>query len=299
MRTITTRTPRRRACHGTRKGATRALTATRGAPTCASPSLCERSSRKRRLCGTRRCSSLAMDRMTSVLPRTRGRRRRGVPHCVGLEHNSHLQVARVTRIHSNRYLYDAATRTSSLEWYEKAPHGCTNDCAPNLCKSTAVRRIIRESALVNPVVVYGGDGWNDLCPYMDGVRVRDHFFGRANYSFHQRLLKEDQESSSHASYLRAQLHLWEDSEALVRGVREVLVVPSAVLPPLMLFQDDPSNTFRRGTLAKRLPALLRRAVRNCTTYFPGFPTSDVAARLEKLRNAVERDGVFVLLIFLI
>ncbi|KAG5511192.1 hypothetical protein JKF63_07134 [Porcisia hertigi] len=158
------------------------------------------------------------------------------------------------------------TRKSRVCWYE--PHGHQCQCClaagkPNMCKSLIMERLLQTTSLIDPTVIFVGDGANDYCPVLNVLRPRDYMFARRDYPIHHILAGELPWASGKSSDVGGCCHigLWKDAAEL----RELFQLalgrhPGARLPTLVRFRDAAEKEFRSVTMAKRIPAVLRRTL---------------------------------------
>lgn len=94
-------------------------------------------------------------------------------------------------------LYNKAhTRRCRLGWYEPHSHNCSLCLAngrPQMCKSRIMHRILATTRLIDPTIIYIGDGLNDYCPVLNVLRPRDYVLVRSGYALHTILSQKQQQ----------------------------------------------------------------------------------------------------------
>lgn len=143
-------------------------------------------------------------------------------------------------------------RRSRLQWYDH--HQCPQCLAagrPNICKSQIIQRILHNSHLIDPTIIFVGDGCNDYCPVRNVLRPRDYVFARSGFALHKRLSEEP--------WGCCHVRLWSDAVGL-KGCFEVALAPSRRLPTLVRFRDVAEAEFRSKTIHKRLPGIVQRVL---------------------------------------
>ncbi|XP_021949604.1 probable phosphatase phospho2 isoform X2 [Folsomia candida] len=91
-------------------------------------------------------------------------------------------------------------------------------CPKNLCKGSALEEHIKSSSF--SVVVYVGDGHNDICP---GIKLsdQDFLFARRGYSLEKilNLGKVKGKRKTEINFdIKAQIHFWEDATSILNVV---------------------------------------------------------------------------------
>ncbi|GET85923.1 hypothetical protein, conserved [Leishmania tarentolae] len=160
------------------------------------------------------------------------------------------------------------TRKSRVCWYE--PHGHQCKCClaggkPNMCKSIIIERLLQTTSLIDPTIIFVGDGANDYCPVLNVLRPRDYIFARRNFPLHHILAGAQHPASSKngvTGYVGGCCHvgLWQNAAELLELFQLAMEHPGARLPTLVRFRDVAAKEFRSVTMAKRIPAVLRRTL---------------------------------------
>ncbi|KEG11730.1 Phosphoethanolamine/phosphocholine phosphatase [Trypanosoma grayi] len=187
----------------------------------------------------------------------------------------HIPFARqgISQIHSNSF-HDVTdggeARRCRLTWYEPEGHNCT--CCnmrehPNMCKSRIISRLLHTSRLIDPTVIFIGDGANDYCPVINVLRPRDYMFARRGFPIH-RLLSNETEAGG-----CCKIGLWADARELLQNFQRAMS-PAERLPTLVRFRDAGPHEFRNVTLLKRIPQVLERTLKDNDNY-----TSDTGRKL--------------------
>ena len=208
----------------------------------------------------------------------------------------------LSQIHTNPYVNlvqqdPTSTKKSQVKWYEPNGHQCdfcNSTKKPNQCKSEVVRRILRTTNLVDPTIIYCGDGGNDCCPIRDVLRLRDHAFVRAGFPIQDLMEKQAGNCG---------IHYWRDGSDLHSLFVKVFNDKSCNPPQLMTFVDGidlghlskPSThaapaeyTFRSKTMYERLPKILRRIVESLNEGGSTIPDANHLDRLTRLADGISR-----------
>ncbi|KAL7709039.1 putative Phosphatase/Damage-control phosphatase ARMT1-like domain containing protein [Lotmaria passim] len=155
-------------------------------------------------------------------------------------------------------------RKSRVCWYE--PHGHQCECCmangkPNMCKSLIIERLLQTTTLIDPTIIFVGDGTNDYCPIANLLRPRDYMFARRNFPIHHILCGAAKHPAG-ANDVAGCCHigLWKDAKELKELFQLALEHPGARLPTLARFRDVSAKEFRSVTMAKRIPSVLKRTL---------------------------------------
>lgn len=148
---------------------------------------------------------------------------------------------------------------------------CLSEKRRNMCKSNVLHRILDATSLIDPTIIYIGDGVNDYCPVRNVLRPRDVVLARENYPLHERLSAEGCGCT--------RIKLWSSAADLYQHFVELMGVqvmcgtptdagsgsplaspstPLLRLPVTARFRDVKAEEFRSLTLSKRLPSILAR-----------------------------------------
>ncbi|KAG5511790.1 hypothetical protein GH5_08102 [Leishmania sp. Ghana 2012 LV757] len=160
------------------------------------------------------------------------------------------------------------TRKSRVCWYEPYGHQCQCCLAggkPNMCKSIAIERLLQTTSLIDPTIIFVGDGANDYCPVLNVLRPRDYMFARRDFPIHHILAGAPHPASSKngvASDVGGCCHigLWKDARELRELFQLAMEHPGARLPTLVRFRDASAHEFRSITMTKRIPSVLKRTL---------------------------------------
>jgi hypothetical protein len=184
-------------------------------------------------------------------------------------------------------------RKSRVCWYE--PHGHQCDCCmaggkPNMCKSRIIERLLATTTLIDPTIIFVGDGGNDYCPVLNVLRPRDYMFARRDFPIHHLLCGAAKSPSSSANDIGGCCHigLWKDAGELKELFQLALEHPGARLPTLARFRDVAAKEFRSVTMAKRIPAVLKRTLEEGGNM--AATSAKGQARVRELIHNVERNG---------
>lgn len=177
-----------------------------------------------------------------------------------------------------KYNPQMTTRKSRLLWYERnAGSGCefctAKGSKPNMCKSKIIKKLLSTTQLIDPTVIFVGDGGNDYCPVLNVLRPRDFVFVRAGFPLH-RILSTGQGgehrggSGGGGGEERVggccSIGLWKDPTELLSLFRAVLVdLPFLRLPTIARFLDvaPPGQEFRAVTVRTRLVGIAEKTLR--------------------------------------
>lgn len=159
-------------------------------------------------------------------------------------------------------LYNASSgfqRKSRVCWYEPYGHSCACCLAggkPNMCKSRIIQRLLHTTRLIDPTIIFVGDGANDYCPILNVLRPRDYMFARRDFPIHRII------SGGAGNDVGGCCHigLWQDASELLELFHLALDHPGARLPVLARFRDAGPREFRSVTMTTRMPAVLRRTL---------------------------------------
>lgn len=175
----------------------------------------------------------------------------------------HLSFARgsISQIHSNPFHevnngVGEGDRKCRVTWYEPTGHDCRS-CAdrdhPNMCKSLIIARLLHSTRLIDPTVIFVGDGENDYCPVLNALRPRDCILARRNFSIHKALADPSYTSGC------CRVGLWENAKEMLSCLKQ-LMSPGLRLPTLVRFKDVGPHEFRAVTLSTRMPQVLSRTL---------------------------------------
>ncbi|KPI86922.1 hypothetical protein ABL78_4015 [Leptomonas seymouri] len=184
-------------------------------------------------------------------------------------------------------------RKSRVCWYE--PHGhrceyCMASGKPNMCKSLIIERLLQTTSLIDPTIIFVGDGANDYCPILNVLRPRDYMFARRDFPVH-RLLCGAAKSPTGADDIGGCCHigLWKDAGELMKLFQLALEHPGARLPTLVRFRDISAKEFRSVTMAKRIPSVLKRTLEERANM--AEVSAKGQARVQELIYNAEKNGV--------
>lgn len=207
----------------------------------------------------------------------------------------HFPFLKVTSVHTNDY-HDlrgteregepcdetGETRLSKLSWYEPAPgHNCRLCCfrgRPHMCKSRIIHRCLHNSKLIDPTVIFVGDGGNDYCPVINCLRPRDFVFARSGFPLANDLALR-KGGCCH-------VELWQDGDALHKVFQRVLLQGSYRLPTLVKFADAPQDEFRHHTLLRRMSAVISEVLQRNE----GKLSAAVVTALQELATSLSTNG---------
>ncbi|KAG8349041.1 putative Phosphatase Protein of unknown function DUF89 [Trypanosoma vivax] len=198
----------------------------------------------------------------------------------------HLPFARnsIKQIHSNAYHEVSAegSRRSRVEWHEPNGHDCP--CCmhrehPNMCKSRIIARLLHSTRLVDPTVVFVGDGSNDYCPVLNMLRPRDFMLARRCFPIHKELANRKSVGGC------CGIALWSNAKDLLQCFQHILK-PSGRLPPLARFRDVGPREFRSVTLLERMPNVLSRTLESNLAWV----SAEGKRLLEALREATRANA---------
>jgi hypothetical protein len=174
----------------------------------------------------------------------------------------HFPFLTLTSLHTNLFCdlrgteEETPTRKSKLLWYEPEPgHNCSLCCSrgrPHMCKSRIIQRCLQQSKLIDPTVVFVGDGSNDYCPVLNCLRPRDHVFARLDFP----LSKDLSIQGGGCCHMR----VWKCGDDLLSLFEQVLLTSRYRLPTLVRFGDYAPEEFRYRTLLKRVPQVVRAVI---------------------------------------
>ncbi|CUG86860.1 Hypothetical protein, putative [Bodo saltans] len=174
----------------------------------------------------------------------------------------HFPFLTLTSLHTNPYCdlrgtdEETPTRKSKLVWYEPEPgHNCSLCCSrgrPHMCKSRIIHRCLKNSKLVDPTIVFVGDGSNDYCPVLNCLRPRDHVFARLDFP----LSKDLAIQGGGCCHMR----VWKSGDDLLTLFEQVLLKSTYRLPTVVRFGDYAAEEFRYRTLLKRVPQVVRAVI---------------------------------------
>ncbi|KAG5486719.1 hypothetical protein LSCM1_07973 [Leishmania martiniquensis] len=160
------------------------------------------------------------------------------------------------------------TRKSRICWYEPYGHQCQCCLAggkPNMCKSIIIERLLQTTSLIDPTIIFVGDGANDYCPVLNVLRPRDYIFARRDFPLHHILAGARHPTSTQNGVAGdvggcCHIGLWKDAGELRELFQLAMEHPGARLPTLARFRDAAANEFRSVTMATRIPSVLKRTV---------------------------------------
>ncbi|CCW61098.1 unnamed protein product [Phytomonas sp. EM1] len=180
-------------------------------------------------------------------------------------------------------IYNAQkTRRSRVSWYEPLGNiceGCLELGVQTICKSKAMHRILSTTSLIDPTIIYVGDGLNDNCPVMSVLRPRDFVFARRNFRLHKVL------SNGHGGC--CSVGLWENAKELLQLFQTVMENSTIRLPTMVRFRDVSNYEFRTVTLEKRTVDILKRAMSANKDHL----SASGVKRLEELIKSIRSNGV--------
>ncbi|ESL06889.1 hypothetical protein TRSC58_05429 [Trypanosoma rangeli SC58] len=198
----------------------------------------------------------------------------------------HIPFARhaITQIHSNS-LYDVhdggESRRCRIDRYESAGHNCLScnrNRRPNMCKSRIIARLLHATRLIDPTVIFVGDGANDVCPVLNVLRPRDYFLGRCGFKAH-RLLSDKRGAVGGC----CRIDLWSSANELLQGLKRAMD-PAERLPVMVRFRDVGPQEFRVVTLLQRFPQILERTLKKNEAHITAEATRRIYALAEAVRN---------------
>ncbi|KPA83666.1 hypothetical protein ABB37_01926 [Leptomonas pyrrhocoris] len=183
-------------------------------------------------------------------------------------------------------------RKSRVCWYEPYGHQCECCMAggkPNMCKSRIIERLLQTTTLIDPTIIFVGDGGNDYCPILNVLRPRDYMFARRDFPVHH-ILCGVAKNPAGAGDIGGCCHigLWKDAGELRELFQLALEHPAARLPTLARFRDVSAKEFRSVTMAKRIPAVLKRTLEESGNV--AVTSAQGQARVRELILNAERDG---------
>ncbi|RNF25366.1 Phosphoethanolamine/phosphocholine phosphatase [Trypanosoma conorhini] len=201
-----------------------------------------------------------------------------------IEH--HIPFARhaIAQIHSNSFhdVFDGGElRRCRVGWYEAAGHNCPNCNGKNhlnMCKSRIVARLLHASRLIDPTIIFVGDGANDFCPVLNMLRPRDYFLGRRGFAIH-RLLSDERSAAGGC----CRVDLWSNANELLQSFKRAMD-PAERLPTLARFRDVGPREFRTVTLLQRVPQVLARTLKANETHITAEARRLIDALAEATRN---------------
>ncbi|EKF39140.1 hypothetical protein MOQ_000642 [Trypanosoma cruzi marinkellei] len=198
----------------------------------------------------------------------------------------HIPFARhaISQIHSNSFhdVFDGGElRRCRIDWYESAGHNCP--CCnlskrPNMCKSRIIARLLHASRLVDPTVIFIGDGANDFCPVLNLLRPRDYLFARRGFPIH-RLLSDEQSAVGGC----CRIDLWLNASELLQSFKRAMN-PAERLPTLVRFRDAGPREFRTVTLRQRIPMVIERTLKDSEEHTTAEGRCLLSALVEATRN---------------
>lgn len=147
------------------------------------------------------------------------------------------------------------TRHSRLFWYEAHQcRCCLEGGKPNMCKSRIIHRILKSSTLIDPTIIFIGDGRNDYCPVKHTLRPRDYVFARRGFPLHHEL------SSASNGFGCCHVKLWSDAAELLEHFRQV-ILRTPRLPSIVRFRDVHESEFRTASINKRVPNIFEQLLK--------------------------------------
>ncbi|EKG07043.1 hypothetical protein TCSYLVIO_001832 [Trypanosoma cruzi] len=201
-----------------------------------------------------------------------------------IEH--HIPFARhaISQIHSNSFhdvIDGGELRRCRIGWYESAGHNCP--CCnlskrPNMCKSRIIARLLHASRLVDPTVIFIGDGANDFCPVLNLLRPRDYLFARRGFPIH-RLLSDEQSAVGGC----CRIDLWLNASELLQSFKRAMS-PAERLPTLVRLRDAGPREFRTVTLRQRIPEIIERTLKDNEEHTTAEGRRLLRALVEATRN---------------
>lgn len=169
------------------------------------------------------------------------------------------------------------TRHSRLFWYESHQcQCCLEGRKPNMCKSRIIHRILQSSTLIDPTIIFIGDGRNDYCPVKHTLRPRDYVFARRGFPLHSEL------SSSSNGFGCCHVKLWSDARELLEHFQQV-ILRTPRLPSIVRFRDVHANEFRTVSMVKRVPNIFSKLLDKQRKDVKGS-TQGVEALISSLRE---------------
>ncbi|XP_058750300.1 inorganic pyrophosphatase 2-like [Vicia villosa] len=133
-----------------------------------------------------------------------------------------------TEINTNPGYVNQQGRLTILPYHDfnKASHGCTHPCPPNMCKGLIIDRILNTvSELDNKRFIYLGDGAGDYCPSLR-FRERDFVMPRKNFPVWDLICKD-------SSFVKAEINGWCDGEefeqVLMKLINKIMIEENAKL----------------------------------------------------------------------
>lgn len=184
-------------------------------------------------------------------------------------------------------------RKSRVCWYEPFGHQC--DCCmaggkPNMCKSLIIERLLQTTSLIDPTIIFVGDGANDYCPIANLLRPRDYMFARRDFPIHH-ILCGAKKSPAGANDIGGCCHigLWKDAGELKELFQLALEHPGARLPTLVRFRDVSAKEFRSVTMAKRIPSVLKRTLEEGANM--AVTSAKGQQRVRELIHNAEKNGL--------
>ncbi|CCW71208.1 unnamed protein product [Phytomonas sp. Hart1] len=174
------------------------------------------------------------------------------------------------------------TRRSRISWYEPLGNickGCLEISVQTICKSKAMHRILNTTSLIDPTIIYVGDGLNDNCPVMSILRPRDFVFARRGFPLHKVL------SDSFGGCCN--VGLWENAKELRRLFQTVMEHSTVRLPTMVRFRDVGDSEFRAVTLKNRMGHHLKRLMSTSKEHLSAAGIK----RLEELIESIQSNSI--------
>ena len=169
-----------------------------------------------------------------------------------------LPFVKLDAVHTNYFVSfggsdDSDGRRCRVDKYESDGHDCeTCKHNPQMCKGKILKELLRSTHLIDPTVIYVGDGENDFCPVAKVLRARDVCLFRKKFGLENRL-------RSTAGGVCCRLMGWTDGREMLDAFQHIVFAsPAARLPRIVRFGAGPADSFRGITLRNRLPQLIGR-----------------------------------------
>lgn len=174
-----------------------------------------------------------------------------------------------------------AERKSRVCWYEPCGHPCAACAAkPNMCKSLIVHRVLSTTRLIDPTVIFVGDGANDYCPVLNVLRPRDYIFARDGFPLHQLLASTDDDAAGGC----CGVGLWSNAKDLLQLFRGVMDNSAVRLPVLTRLRDVSAKEFRSVTLSVRMPDIVERTIADNAAHLSKTGRAALTALISSLRE---------------
>eukprot|EP00796_Vickermania_ingenoplastis_P010881 gene10881-7543_t len=174
-------------------------------------------------------------------------------------------------------------RRSRLHWYEQHKcQSCLEGQKPNMCKSRILQRLLHTTRLIDPTIIFIGDGRNDYCTVQHALRPRDYIFARHAFPLHDTLAAQD--------WGCCHIKLWKNARELLSHFHQVISL-AARLPTIVRLRDVDEKEFRSVSIMKRVPDILSRQLEH---HRPNMSAAGIRL-MEKLIESTRTNGPVPLL----